>query len=290
MAQAKTRLTKILTQAVGLVDHPANLRPFLTLKADTSMADENTTTDAAAPDNGSPPDAGPKPLSMPAAVKQGLSADLAAILGKVTAVAEMISGATVDETAEIPTEPLFALDAAAADLDALADKYIMEEETGESMGEAQMAADAPAAKGLTPATKAKVKADEMPRRQARLIAKKRATALKAIHGDMGAAHKALGDCHKAFDGVLKELSGEMAPAAKPDAPKTKSVTEEVADAVAPLIAKLDGLLAANKAAPPAPAPAPHGNAAVVEGATAPVTGERPKSYRQLLADAKKNKG
>lgn len=239
----------------------------------------------AQPDAGPPPDA-PPGLSMPAAVKDGLSQGLAAIIDQIAKVAEAIQGARADDSAEIPTEPLFALDEAAASLDALADQWIMEEEAGEPP---PAAGDAPAQK-MAPALKAKVKADEMPRRKMRLIAKKRHGALKAIHSAMGEAHKALGSCHKDFDGVLKELAGEAAPPPK-DEPKQKSVSEEVSEAIAPLLSKVLGvetslasLMTTAKSISAAPAQLPNGGH---EDGAPPPAAHGGKSYKQMLAEAQK---
>lgn len=300
MATAKTRLTAILTQAVGLVHGPANNRPFITLKSEgNQVPDPVTEPNAAQPANEAPKPETKAPLKMPGQVKERLSAALAAHLETVMGVADMVANAEVDDAAPIPTEPLFALDDAASQLDSTADEFIMEEDAAESapesggMGEAQMAA--PEA-GATKALKAKVKADEMPRRKARLIAKKRAKALGDVYKGICDTNTALSGTAKTFDGILKELAGEMAPPKKTEEPKKKSVSEEVQEALAPLVAKLSGvegklseIETATKAIKVAPAQLPNG--AREEGSAPPAADGQPEmSFQQRLAAAKKARG
>lgn len=318
VAQAKARLTKILTQAVGIVSAAANARTFLVMKS-MDPKDENKAAPAgeapvAAPAaDGAPKPEAPKPetkapLTMPQAVKDGLTQGLAAILDIVSQVAEAITSATVDDAAEIPTEPLFMLDDAAAQLDALADKFIMEEEMGEpvagapvdGMGEAQMAAPDPAAK-LAPATKAKVKADEMPRRKARLIAKKRLGTMKAAHGVIGDGHAQMAKGMDQLDGLMKELAGEMAPPgkeekAKPPEPKpeekkpdmdaekvAKSIETAVVSAVEKLIGDKIASIAERVSKVEKAAPRSNAQTEEVNAATQPV---REQSFKEKLEAAK----
>lgn len=297
--QAKVRLTRVISQAVGLVDRPANERLFLVRKSDTMAdptAESGAPTVAESPDAGAPAAVSAAPISMPAAVKDGLSQGLAAILDTISKVAEMISSATVDDAAEVPTEPLFMLDQAAGDLDALADKFIMDEE----MAEVEMAAppkpdapaDAPIVKSLAPVTKAKVKADAgPPRRQARLIAKKRLNTMKSIHKMMGDGHgtmaKGMGD----MEGLMKELAGEMGAGekAKPpvEAPEdaAKALKGIVDGALAPLLSQVAGLEAALKARPAAAAPTLP-NAALPEGDIVPAPAPREQTFQEKLKAAK----
>lgn len=303
MASAKTRLTKILTQAVGLVHGPANNRPFITLKSEaTQVPDPVTEPNAAPPAAEAPKPEAKAPLQMPGQVKERLSAALAAHLESVMGVADMVASAEVDDAAPIPTEPLFALDEAAAQLDATADEFIMEEDASEpppesgGMGEAQMSGADVAKTMMAQATKAKVKADEMPRRKARLIAKKRAKALGDVYKGICDTNTALSGTAKTFDGILKELAGEMAPPKKTEEPKKKSVSEEVAEALAPLVAKLSGvegklseIETATKAIKVAPAQLPNG--AREEGSAPPANDGQPEmTFKQRLAAAKKDRG
>ena len=110
--KAKHRLTNMLSTAVGLVDHPANLETFLIVKARDGMA---TKADDQDDDEGG--------LRLPAAAKQSLTDGLADTLEKLAAIAQQIQDCEVDESAECPPELAAQIDEIADDLDELADEF-----------------------------------------------------------------------------------------------------------------------------------------------------------------------
>lgn len=134
--RAKSRLTDMLTQQVGIVDRAANKRTFLMQKNEGGMAGQKEPTkkddagagadpmavqDAAPPPPPPPGDAGP--ITLPTAAKQALSEGLAAILTQASDVATKIQNATIDDSAPVPPELLACIDQMSDSLDALSDGF-----------------------------------------------------------------------------------------------------------------------------------------------------------------------
>jgi hypothetical protein len=102
--KAKFRLERMRVQEVSGVDHPANLQPFVVVKADAPPADP-----IAAP--GAPPPApAPAPMTLgqlgplPSSVKQAVLDGAAGVIEKIQALAMAVGESPVDEAAQVPPE------------------------------------------------------------------------------------------------------------------------------------------------------------------------------------------
>jgi hypothetical protein len=111
--KAKARLTNMTVGAVGLVDKPANLRPFVVTKADTAPAD--TAPGAAAPAAGQSAEAAKDATTetAPAAkaelvfspeAKQAALEAVGVCLEELSAIATMIADAKTQDGAPVPAE------------------------------------------------------------------------------------------------------------------------------------------------------------------------------------------
>jgi hypothetical protein len=106
MRRAKSRLTRMVTQEVSLVDRGANGWEFLIRKNGEDM--EATTKLA---------------LKLPADAKKAIMDGLASSLDKISAIAAMVGGAEPDETAAVPDELAMALKEAGSELAAVGAAY-----------------------------------------------------------------------------------------------------------------------------------------------------------------------
>jgi hypothetical protein len=304
VAQAKVRLTKILTQAVGIVDRPANQRPFITLKSEAGVAGMDngaggSAPEAATPDRGSPDAPAATPLSMPKAVKAELSQALTSALDCLSKIAEQVSSSTEDDAAPVPVPLLEGLDQCADTLDMLADKWIGEGGPS-SMGEATLAAPDAAQKAA--ADKPEPKPGDG--RKMRLLAKKRMAVLDGAHKAIVAGHEGIGTGVAQMAALMAELSGEKIPVqvdkpvddtnAAPNGGAVEKKTDldevkkAVTDALAPFVAALAATEKSLSDARASIGQLP--NSPVNEGNRGAQSGEKTKTYKQMLADAKKSKG
>lgn len=163
--RAKARLSGMLTEAVGIVDKAANGEEFLvvkraemgdaagaetgvqkTAKAEGDAGAAAAATDVATAGSGAA-QAQKAPMKLPAAAKEAMLTGLSGALEKLSAVADMVNGAEVDDAAPVPPELGQALGEVAAILTGLG-----------GGGEMNAAGDAAAAAGSTGVEKAELDA------------------------------------------------------------------------------------------------------------------------------------
>ncbi len=160
--RAKARLSGMLTETVGIVDRAANAETFLVVKraddmvveagagkgaqktvkaegdagAAAAATDPGATAGGAAAAAAAGTQAQKAPMKLPAAAKEAMLTGLSGALEKLSAVADMVNGAEVDDAAPVPAELGQALGEVAAILTGLG-----------GGGDAKAAGDAAAAPG-----------------------------------------------------------------------------------------------------------------------------------------------
>lgn len=106
---AKARLSEMVTQEVSMVDAAANLRRFVVVKRNNTMADEQVAKVA---------------LRLPPEAKRGIMDGLATALDKLTALATVVGDAEEDEQVFVPPDLGDALRQSAELVGGLAEQYV----------------------------------------------------------------------------------------------------------------------------------------------------------------------
>jgi hypothetical protein len=272
---AKARLSEMITQEVSMVDAAANLRRFVVVKRNNTMADEQVAKVA---------------LRLPPEAKRGIMDGLATALDKLTALATVVGDAEEDEQVFVPSDLGDALRQCAELVGGLAAQYVPaqpEQPTEEAPAEPEAAPSEPGVpdaiaapaepammgKALPPAetTPLTLAPQNEPLTMAPQTKAMIADAFKAIAGEIaetakagrkiaGQRYKKLAELHDTLGKLLNELAyddaagaaglgseAEGAPAAKAcasDGKKTKK-DEPVAKAADPKLAEVLALTKAN---------------------------------------------
>lgn len=235
-------LKDILPQEVSFVDLAANLKRYIRVTKD-------------ADGNGKAEDDGV--LTLPSAAKVALMEGLEQVLEQVSATAQIIGAAEVDDSAEVPEELTAILARAAMMLQGLADQYApasaepdpaeSEPEDMDGEDDAAKAAAAKAAKG-DPAEAVEAAADVL----LAAITDMGGSVEKAGKRISGARLKRLQKMLEDFQGLIKELANDdtdpeaksVAKAATPD--QLAALAKRVDDVVAALAATDERVLTVTK--------------------------------------------
>ncbi len=257
----------MLTIAVGLVDKPANERPFLMMKKEETMPPSEIKKDETAGGSAAPAAATTAGLKMPAAAKQAFTDGIAAALEQLAGIAQIVQSAEVDETAPPPTQLAGSVDETADMLDEIADQFMPEENVAESYdaakkppapppGDPAVAAPPPPVEKTDVQKAAHAKAEKRAiRKAARRMSKGRVATLQSAHAMQGQAHELVGNLIKDIVGGNEMMAApppeEKAAAAPPPPPPpvekvddaaiakacTDAVQSEIAKALPDAIAK-----------------------------------------------------
>lgn len=133
----------MITQAVGIVDSPANMRKFLLLKRDQStMGKKNQSQDQ--------PTA--KAMSLPSEARDAMIESVADSLEKLVGIVQVLKESTVDDGAQIPEELPRMIKDAADSLSKAAQRFLGEESQSQSSndGETEKSGEVEKARRLTP--------------------------------------------------------------------------------------------------------------------------------------------